>query len=242
MQSPLRPDGIAKLKGEFEYAQDLESEGMLWGATVRSPHASALIESIDIAPALAIGGVHAVLTASDVPGRPTFGLEHPDQPVLAGDTVRFWGEPVAIVAAEDPDTARMAAAAVDVTYQEQVPLVDPAEADLRDEVFRRMRVRRGDQEVTGPVVVEGYYEVGMQDQAPWGRKPGSPSPTARAGSTSTPPASMSTSTMSRSWPVLACPPKPSGRIPPGSVGLSEPGRTSISTSISACSPSTPIAR
>ena len=180
-QSPLRPDGIAKLKGEFEYAQDLESEGMLWGATVRSPHASALIESIDIAPALAIGGVHAVLTASDVPGRPTFGLEHPDQPVLASDVVRFWGEPVAIVAAEDPDTARMAAAAVDVTYQERVPLVDPAEADLRDEVFRRMRVRRGDQEVTGPVVVEGYYEVGMQDQAPLGPEAGLAIPDGQGG-------------------------------------------------------------
>ncbi len=180
-ESPLRPDGIAKLKGQFEYAQDLESEGMLWGATVRSPHASALIESIDIAPALAIGGVHAILTAADVAGRPSFGLEHPDQPVLASDVVRFWGEPVAIVAAEDPDTARMAAAAVNVVYREQVPLVDPDEADLRDEVFRRMRVRRGDQEVTGPVVVEGFYEVGMQDQAPLGPEAGLAIPDGQGG-------------------------------------------------------------
>lgn len=171
-ESPLRPDGIAKVKGQFAYAQDLESEGMLWGATVRSPHASATIESIDIAPALSIGGVHAVLTASDVPGRPWFGLEHPDQPVLAADKVSFWGEPVAIVAAEDPDTARLAVEAVDVVYREQVPLTDPGEADLRDEVFRRMRIRRGDQEVSGPVVVEGYYEVGMQDQAPLGPEAG----------------------------------------------------------------------
>ena len=180
-ESPLRPDGIAKLKGEFEYAQDLESEGMLWGATVRSPHASAIIESIDIAPALSIGGVHAVLTASDVPGRPSFGLEHSDQPVLAGDKVSFWGEPVAIVAAEDADTARLAAAAVNVVYREQVPLIDPEEADLRDEVFRRMRIRRGDQEVTGPVVVEGYYEVGMQDQAPLGPEAGLAIPDGQGG-------------------------------------------------------------
>ena len=171
-ESPLRPDGIAKLKGQFAYAQDLESDGMLWGATVRSPHASATIASIDIAPALAIGGVHAVLTATDVPGRPSFGLEHSDQPVLAGDRVSFWGEPVAIVAAEDADTARLAAEAVTVVYQEQVPLTDPEEADLRDEVFRRMRIRRGDQEISGPVVVEGFYEVGMQDQAPLGPEAG----------------------------------------------------------------------
>lgn len=171
-ESPLRPDGIPKLKGEFAYAQDLESEGMLWAATTRSPHPSAVITAIDIGPALAIGGVHAVLTADDVPGRPVFGLEHPDQPVLATDRVRYWGEPVALVAAEDPDTARMAAAAIDVTYEVETPLVDPEEADLRDEVFRRMRITRGDQGVTGPVVVEGVYEVGMQDQAPLGPEAG----------------------------------------------------------------------
>ncbi|MPZ52168.1 MAG: xanthine dehydrogenase subunit D, partial [Acidimicrobiia bacterium] len=82
-ESTVRPDGTPKLDGSFQYAQDLEAEGMLWASTVRSPHAHARIVSIDLAPALAIGGVHAVLTADDVPGRPLFGLEHPDQPVLA---------------------------------------------------------------------------------------------------------------------------------------------------------------
>ncbi|HZD22899.1 MAG TPA: molybdopterin cofactor-binding domain-containing protein [Acidimicrobiia bacterium] len=170
--SPLRPDGVAKLKGEFAYAQDLHVENMLWGATTRSPHPRARVVSVDIAPALAIGGVHAVLTADDVPGRAVFGLEHPDQPVLASDEVRYWGEPVAVVAAEDEDTARRAAAAIDVEYEVADPLVDPMVADSEDEVFRRMRVRRGDQEVEGPVVVEGFYEVGMQDQAPLGTEAG----------------------------------------------------------------------
>jgi xanthine dehydrogenase D subunit len=170
--SPLRPDGIPKVKGEFEYAQDLRTEGMLWGATTRSPHAHARIVSVDIAPALAIGGVHAVLTADDVPGRATFGLEHPDQPVLAIGEVNYWGEPVAVVAAEDDLTARRAAAAVAVTYEALEPLADPEEADRRDEVFRRMRIRRGDQSASGAVVVEGRYEVGMQDQAPLGTEAG----------------------------------------------------------------------
>ncbi|MFP4552863.1 MAG: xanthine dehydrogenase family protein molybdopterin-binding subunit [Actinomycetota bacterium] len=170
--SPLRPDGIAKLKGEFEYASDLHAEGMLWGATTRSPHAHGRIVSIDVAPALAIGGVHAVLTADDVPGRAVFGLEHPDQPVLASQLVRYWGEPVAIVAAEDEDTARRAAAAVKVEYEELEPFVDPEEADEVDAVFRRMRIRRGDQEAKGQVSVEGFYEVGMQDQAPLGPEAG----------------------------------------------------------------------
>ncbi len=171
-ESTVRPDGIPKLQGSFAYASDLETEGMLWAATVRSPHPHARIVDIDPGPALAIGGVHAVLTAEDVPGRLLFGLEHPDQPVLASDVVRYWGEPVAIVAAEDPETARIAAAAVTVEYVVLDPLVDPEEADTRDEVFRRIRIRRGDQDVRGSVVVEGVYEVGMQDQAPLGTEAG----------------------------------------------------------------------
>jgi xanthine dehydrogenase D subunit len=180
-ESPLRPDGVAKLKGEFEYASDLVSEGMLWGATTRSPHAHARIVSIDIAPALAIGGVHAVLTADDVPGSALFGLEHPDQPVLAGELVRYWGEPVAIVAAEDEDTARRAASAIAVVYEELEPFVDPLEADAADAVFRRMQIRRGDQEASGTVVVEGFYEVGMQDQAPLGPEAGLAIPDGQGG-------------------------------------------------------------
>jgi xanthine dehydrogenase D subunit len=179
--SPLREDGVPKLRGEFRYAQDLEAEGMLWGATTRSPHPHARIVSIDIAPALAIGGVHAVLTAADVPGRATFGLEEPDQPVLAREVVRCWGEPVAIVAAEDVDTARRAAAAVTVEYEVLDPLTDPEEAEAHDQVFRRMRIRRGDQEVSGEVVVEGYYEVGMQDQAPLGNEAGLAVPDGQGG-------------------------------------------------------------
>jgi xanthine dehydrogenase D subunit len=180
-ESPLRPDGVPKLRGEFEYASDLLSDGMLWGATTRSPHAHGRIVSIDIAPALAMGGVHAVLTAADVPGRGVFGLEHPDQPVLAGELVRYWGEPVAIVAAEDEDTARRAAAAVAVEYETLAPFVDPEEADQADAVFRRMKVRRGDQEASGSVVVEGFYEVGMQDQAPLGPEAGLAVPDGQGG-------------------------------------------------------------
>lgn len=171
-ESTLRPDGDAKLRGEFEYASDLQAASMLWGATKRSPHPHARIVAIDVGPALAMGGVHAVMTAADVPGRARFGLEHLDQPVLAGEVVRFWGEPVAVVAAEDEDTARRAAAAIVVDYEVLDPLVDPMEADKQDEVFRRMRIRRGDQRAIGAIVVEGHYEVGMQDQAPLGTEAG----------------------------------------------------------------------
>ena len=107
--SVRRPDGIPKVKGSFAYASDLWADRMLWGSTLRSPHPRARIREIDIGPALRLSGVHAVLTHEDVPGRKTFGLEIPDQPVLAWEDVRYQGEAVAIVAADHPETARAAA-------------------------------------------------------------------------------------------------------------------------------------
>jgi xanthine dehydrogenase D subunit len=170
--SPARPDGVPKVKGEFAFSGDLAEEGMLWGATLRSPHARARIVSMDTAPALAITGVRAVLTQDDVPGRRTCGQAVQDQPVLADGEVRFWGEPVAIVAADDLETARRAAAAVVVTYESVEPLTDPEEADRRGEVFRTMHLKNGDPGRHGAVVVEGYYETGTIDQAMLGTEAG----------------------------------------------------------------------
>ncbi len=180
---PRRPDGVPKVQGRFAFGSDLFAEGMLWGHTLRSPHPHARITSVDIGPALRIGGVYAVLTADDVPGSPTYGLESPDQPVLARDQVRFMGEPVAVVAADHPETARRAAAAIRVSYEPLTPLVDsliaadapPIHPD--GNVFRHLVIRHGDIDATGPVVVEGTYDVGMQDQAPLGTEAGLAIPT-----------------------------------------------------------------
>ena len=81
--SARRPDGIPKVKGEFAYSSDAWADRMLWGSTLRSPHARARIRGIEIGAALRVPGVHAVLTHEDVPGRKTYGLEIQDQPVLA---------------------------------------------------------------------------------------------------------------------------------------------------------------
>ncbi len=167
-----RPDGIPKLRGEFAYSSDLEAEGMLWGATVRSPHPHAHVTGIDIAPALAIPGVRAVLTQDDVPGSRHFGLAHADQPVFASDEVRYWGQPVAVVAAEDRETARRAAAAVVVSYEVLTPVVDPRAARSAGATYRTIEIINGDQDAHGEVVVEGEYEVGMQDQAALGTEAG----------------------------------------------------------------------
>ncbi len=82
---------------------------MVWGVTLRSPHPRAVIERLDIGAALRVPGCRAVLTHDDVPGRKVYGLELADQPVLAADQVRYQGEPVALVAADHPETARLAA-------------------------------------------------------------------------------------------------------------------------------------
>ena len=101
---------------------------MLWGHTLRSPHAHARIAEIDISKRCTMPGVHAVLTHADVPGSKTYGLEFPDQPVLAIDRVRYHGEPVALVAAEHPEQARRAAEAIVVEYEPLEPVVDPERA------------------------------------------------------------------------------------------------------------------
>jgi len=171
--SVLRPDGTLKVTGEFAFSSDLWMADMLWGATLRSPHPRARIRSMDLSGALRLPGVAAVLTHGDVPGRKTYGLETADQPVLADGETRYQGEPLLIVAADHPETARRAAAAVTVDYQVLTPVTD-AEAALRPgaepvhpdgNLVRHVRIRRGDPQGPAEIVVSGRYQVGMQDQA-----------------------------------------------------------------------------
>lgn len=171
--SPVRPDGIAKVQGAFAFAGDLSADGFLWGATLRSPHPYARIVSIDVSPAWAIAGVEAVITADDVPGKTTYGLIAADQPVFASDVVRYVGEPVAAVAANHPDVCRRALAAIRVEYEVLQPLtdpeaaIDPATPPIHPDgnVIRRQRIVSGDPTIQGDIQVEGTYEIGMQDQA-----------------------------------------------------------------------------
>jgi len=179
-ESSRRPDGDQKVRGDFPYSSDLTVDGMLWASTVRSPHPHARILGIDTAAAMSAPGVHAVLTHRDVPGQKTYGLEIQDQPVLAIDVVRYWGEAVALVAADTPEHARRAAQLVRADYEVLPPLTDP-EVALTDaaphlhpdgNVTRHVKIRHGDQSARADVVVKGEYEVGMQDQAPLGPESG----------------------------------------------------------------------
>ncbi len=113
-----RKDGKAKLLGTAVYAGDIHMPGMLVGKALRSRYPHAKVLSIDTSAAERLPGVHAVLTAKDIPGENCFGLAIKDQPVLAGDKVRMMGDAVALVAADTYDIAEEASLAIRVEYEE----------------------------------------------------------------------------------------------------------------------------
>ena len=160
-----RPEAAEKVSGRFLYATDLTAEGMLWGGTLRSPHASARVLGVNLARAKAMPGVHAVLASWDVPCN-RYGMLQPDQPVLADDRVTYVGEPVAIVAAEDPELVRRALAAIEVEYEPLPARLDPV-ALIGDDAHthRHVLLEHGDPSVIGEVIAEGEYGTGRQDHA-----------------------------------------------------------------------------
>src|SRR5207244_8124865 len=136
----------------------------------------------------------------DVPGAKPYGLEFADQPVLASDRVRYFAEPVALVAAEHPEQARRAAERIRVEYEPLEPVVDPERAteqeplheenptaghgfhdDPRPNVLRSIVIRHGDPDAQADVTVSGVYELGIQDQAFLGPESGLAIPDAEGG-------------------------------------------------------------
>ncbi|MFF0561439.1 xanthine dehydrogenase subunit D [Streptomyces sp. NPDC004266] len=186
-ESTLRPDGTLKVTGEFAYSSDMWHEDMLWGQILRSTVAHAEIVSIDTSEALTMDGVYAVLTHEDLPAAKNYGMEFQDTPVLAYGKVRHHGEPVALVAADHPETARRAAAKIKIEYRELPLITDEASAlapdailvhENRDDhhaghvphpnIVHRQPIIRGNADEAAKradVIVKGEYTFGMQDQA-----------------------------------------------------------------------------
>ena len=109
------------------YAADVSLPGMLWGKVLRSPFPHARIVSIDTTAAKAVPGVHAVITAADLPDS-LVGRRLRDMPVLARGVARFAGEKVAAVAAETQEAAEEALLLIDVQYEELPAVFDAHEA------------------------------------------------------------------------------------------------------------------
>src|SRR5688500_6728182 len=118
-----RPDARDKVKGSALYIEDMAFPGCLHGAVLRSPHPHARIQRLDVERARRLDGVHAVITARDIPGRNLIPPIQADWPVLAGEVVRHVGEGVVLVAAETPEAARAAPRAIEVEYEPLAPVL-----------------------------------------------------------------------------------------------------------------------
>jgi CO/xanthine dehydrogenase Mo-binding subunit len=120
-----RADGVAKVTGTATYASDITLERMAWAKLLRSPFAHARILSIDVSEAKHQPGVIDVLTGNELgPLHPYYGHAVKDHPLLAIGKVRFVGEPVAAVIAEDELGAQEALDKIKVDYEELTPVLD----------------------------------------------------------------------------------------------------------------------
>jgi CO/xanthine dehydrogenase Mo-binding subunit len=173
----IRQDALTKVTGQAVYAGDVYREGMLYGKVLLSTQPHALIKKIDCRAALKLKGVQAVLTARDIPGENIYGIAIPDQPALAREKVRFVGEPLAVVAADDPFIAEEAIRRIRVDYDPLPAVFDPIEAlkpgapnvHEKGNLLLHTRVRKGNIQRgfdQADVIVEAIYQTHGQDHAP----------------------------------------------------------------------------
>ena len=174
-----RYDGVAHVTGRTVYVDDVRVPGTLWTKALRSPVPRATITHLDTSKAEALPGVRAVVTHADVPKNVYGHLEAlgipADEPLLAVDEVRYKGQPIAVVAAEDEDTAEQAVELMATDFEELEPLFDVRKAfdpdapqihpwgnwypHFEGEMDRR-QIRKGDIEWAldkADVVVQGVY-------------------------------------------------------------------------------------
>jgi len=130
-RSPPRLDAADKATGRARYADDIRLPGMLHAAIHTSQQAHARIVACRTDAALALPGVHAIVTGADIAGTRWGGIVK-DETMLARDKVRYVGEPIAAVAAIDAATAIRAAAAIEVDYEPLRCVLSPDAALARD--------------------------------------------------------------------------------------------------------------
>lgn len=173
-KSVVRQDAFAKATGKALYASDISKPGMLYAKALLSTQPHALIKSIETKNAAQMPGVKAVLTARDVPGVNSYGLAIADQQVLADKKVRFIGEPVAVVIAEEARQAEEAVAKIIVEYEPLPAVFDPLSAmkegapvvHEKGNLILHTKVRKGDINqgiAESDLIVENVYTTPGQD-------------------------------------------------------------------------------
>jgi len=183
-----RYDGTAHVTGRTTYVDDVRVPGTLWSKALRSPHHHAGITKLDTSKAEAMEGVHAVITWKDVPlleygHLAALGIPA-DEPLLAKDEVRYKGQPIALVAADDEETAAEAVSRIDIDFDERPALTDVRLAfdsespeihtegnwykHFEDEMDRR-QIRKGDIDwafENADTIVQGVYRPAAIEHAP----------------------------------------------------------------------------
>jgi CO/xanthine dehydrogenase Mo-binding subunit len=183
-----RYDGVAHVTGRTVYVDDVRVPGTLWAKALRSPHHHARITKLDTRSAEEMKGVHAVITHEDVPVNvyghlSALGIPA-DEPLLAEDDVRYKGQPIALVAADDEETAAAAAEAIEIEFEERPALLDVRKAfdsespeihhwgnwypHFEDEMDRR-QIRKGDIDAAfaqADTIVQGVYRPAAIEHAP----------------------------------------------------------------------------
>ena len=155
----IRKDAFDKATGKAKYVADIKSKNMHYGTVVRSPHHAAKILSIDIAKAMDVPGVVAVLTSADIPGEITYGALIQDQPALAHQVVRHIGEPVALVIASSKMAAQLGRQLVAVEYEPVQAVLDPVVALTQD----APKVQAGGNLITAYHICDGDIDAGFAE-------------------------------------------------------------------------------
>jgi CO/xanthine dehydrogenase Mo-binding subunit len=182
-----RYDGVGHVTGRTVFVDDVRIPGTLWAKALRSPHPHAEIVRLDTSKAESHPGVHAVVTHEDVPRNVYGHLEAlgvpADEPLLAEDDVRYQGQPIAVVAAEDELTALEAVDLIEIEYEERPAVLDIRKAFDPDTkpfhqwgpvyphygAYTSRRIRKGDVEEAferADVIVQGVYRPQAIDQVP----------------------------------------------------------------------------
>ena len=172
-------DSYEKAVGLTLFSDDVIMPGMLYGKALRSPWANARIVKLDVSRARALPGIHAVLTAKEVPGvnlRGNFPGDRDDQPVIVDEVARVVGDCLALVAGESPEVVDEALSLIQVELDQQPPLVDPVAAaqpgapqlDPRGNLTTDYGYKRGDVEkgfAQATAVVEQVFTTQLVEHA-----------------------------------------------------------------------------
>lgn len=171
-----RIDSRNKVTGKIRFPTDIYDNNMLQGSVLRSSYAHARILKINVEKARKLPGVVVVLTHRDIPGENKFGIVTPNWPVLCSDRVRYRGDAVALVAAEDEETAMRALKLIEIDY-DPLSVVDTSEAALKDDapllyedgnILAKVELCSGDNEgglAKADYVLEETYTTQYQEHA-----------------------------------------------------------------------------